>query len=243
MIHDGIKSEIFFTKLNKVLRPTGPVATLKLLFGRERQIDDLEHALYATGRHAFIYGDRGGKSSLAQTVAGKLQEGKECILVGCETTSTLQSVISDIMLNALPKDKQSGHEHRWNIGVQLGGYGANIARTHKNSSQHTDISTVSSAVHALRTLEKKHSKRPFIVIDEFDQIGSQEERAQFGALVKQLGDRASEVKLIFTGIGESLMSLIGDINRVSVNYTKLNLRIYPGTADLLSLITPFQSLM
>ncbi len=151
----------------------------------------------------------GGKSSLAQTVAGKLQEGKECILVGCETTSTLQSVISDIMLNALPKDKQSGHEHRWNIGVQLGGYGANIARTHKNSSQHTDISTVSSAVHALRTLEKKHSKRPFIVIDEFDQIGSQEERAQFGALVKQLGDRASEVKLIFTGIGESLMSLIG----------------------------------
>ncbi|MEA9445484.1 hypothetical protein SK355_09675 [Candidatus Fukatsuia symbiotica] len=82
MIHDGIKSEIFFTKLNKVLRPTGPVATLKLLFGRERQIDDLEHALYATGRHAFIYGDRGGQKFFGSNRGRKVTGRKRMYISG-----------------------------------------------------------------------------------------------------------------------------------------------------------------
>lgn len=210
MLCGGLSIQDFMQKMHKVLRPTGPVVSMDLLFGREKHVADLEMALYATGRHAFIYGDRGvGKSSLAQSLAFKLQEENDPILVGCEPTSTFSSVMRDILYRGAPEGKKIESEG-WGFGFNVTGIGGvNASRNQKHANEKLDIDTVSSAVRALQYLEKVHSVKPFIVIDEFDQISSDEERSKFGALIKQLGDQACNVRIIFTGIGDSLVTLIG----------------------------------
>lgn len=210
MLLGSISIQDFMQKMHKVLRPTGPIVSLELLFGREKHVADLEMALYATGRHAFIYGDRGvGKSSLAQTVAYKLQEGNDPILVGCETTSTFTSVLQDIMDRATPRGRTKETDS-WGLGINIAQVGGvNASRNQKFANESLDVSSVSSAVRALKSLEQTHSEIPFVVIDEFDQIASDDERRKFGALIKQLGDQACNVKIIFTGIGDSLVTLIG----------------------------------
>lgn len=211
MLCGGLTLKEFKDKLLKVVRPTGPVVSLELLFGREKDVTDLEMALYAPGRHAFIYGDRGvGKTSLAQTVAFKLQEGNDPILVGCEKESTFASVMKDILLRGLPKG-ENVEAREWSFGFNIADVGGvNASKKQKYARTLTlDIDSVSSAVHALQFLTKVHSGTPFIVIDEFDQIESDAERQKFGSLIKQLGDQACEVKFIFTGIGDSLVALIG----------------------------------
>ncbi|HGW8076111.1 TPA: AAA family ATPase, partial [Escherichia coli] len=123
MLCGGLSLRDFMHKLHKVLRPTGPVVSMELLFGREKHVTDLELALYATGRHAFIYGDRGvGKTSLAQTVAFKLQEDAEPILVGCEKESTFSSVMNDIILRGTPQDKKIDTQG-WSFGLNVAGIG------------------------------------------------------------------------------------------------------------------------
>lgn len=158
-------------------------------------------ALYATGRHAFIYGDRGvGKTSLAQTVAFKLQEDAEPILVGCEKESTFSSVMNDIILRGTPQDKKIDTQG-WSFGLNVAGIGGiNAGQNQKYNYPELKIDSVSAAVRALQFLTKVHSKIPYIVIDEFDQIDSDEERQKFGSLIKQLGDQACEVKLILRGL-------------------------------------------
>ncbi|HFS7511825.1 TPA: AAA family ATPase [Enterobacter roggenkampii] len=210
MLCGGLSLIDFKKKLLKVLRPTGPVVSMELLFGREKDVTDLELALYATGRHAFIYGDRGvGKTSLAQTLAYKLQEDKDPILVGCEKESTFSSVVTDILVRGIPQENRAETQN-WSFGINIAGYGGvNASKGQKNNTNKFEVDSVSSAVHALQYLTTVHSEIPFIVIDEFDQIESDSERQKFGSLVKQLGDQACEVKLIFTGVGDSLVSLIG----------------------------------
>lgn len=101
MTIQNLSSQEFYEKLNKVIRPSAPISSFEMLFGREKQVNEIEAALYADGRHVFIYGDRGvGKTSLAQTVAVKLQTQNDPIFVGCEPGSTLGTIVNDILLKA-----------------------------------------------------------------------------------------------------------------------------------------------
>lgn len=211
MAINNLTNHEFYTRLNTVVRPAAPISTFELLFGREKQINAIESVLYSDGRSVFIYGDRGvGKTSLAHTVAYKLQEENEPILVGCEPSSTLLSIVKDILIKAKPQ-KGINKEETLYAGFNLLGINASrtVKNTNNNNNSITDVNTISSAVFALDELTKIHSSCPFIVIDEFDQIDSQEERQNFGRLVKALGDQNIKVKLIFTGISDSLHSLIG----------------------------------
>jgi hypothetical protein len=54
-----------------------------------------------------------------------------------------------------------------------------------------------------------HSKRPVVVVDEFDTIPDVRDRNRFAALLKALGDREVDLKFIFTGVGRSLEDLLG----------------------------------
>lgn len=209
MAIQNLTNQEFFEKLNKVIRPSAPISSFEMLFGREKQVNEIESALYADGRHVFIYGDRGvGKTSLAQTVAIKLQTHNDPIFVGCEPSSTLSSIVNDILIKA---KVSSTSVSEMTLGASLSMMGTGISAQHKRtdkSSAYT-INSVSSAVTALSSLPGHHSPVPHIVIDEFDQIESVEERKNFGRLIKALGDQNLKIKLIFTGISDSLHSLIG----------------------------------
>ena len=68
-IHGYTKDE-FGEKLATVVNAATPIRSIQHLKGRQQQLQEIERALYAPGRHIFIYGDRGvGKSSLAATAA------------------------------------------------------------------------------------------------------------------------------------------------------------------------------
>ncbi|WP_394517252.1 AAA family ATPase [Pantoea sp. SGAir0175] len=205
----NLSCQEFYEKLNKVIRPSAPISSYEMLFGREKQVHEIEAALYVDGRHVFIYGDRGvGKTSLAQTVAIKLQTHNDPIFVGCEPGSTLSSIVNDILLKA-KVSAEPVSETTWGASVNLMETGLSAQQKKTEKPVVHEVNSVSSAVMALSGLSGKHSPVPHIVIDEFDQIASIEERQNFGRLIKALGDQNLSLKLIFTGISDSLHSLIG----------------------------------
>src|SRR4029078_8870965 len=85
----------FAPRLAGVLSPSRPIRTPEHLRGRERDLVTIKRALYATGRHIFIYGDRGvGKSSLAATAAYQYQSSDaEPIFIAGSLDETFNSLI------------------------------------------------------------------------------------------------------------------------------------------------------
>lgn len=234
MIAD-LEAREFYTRLNQVLFPSCPIKSEEMLFGRGKDMANIEAALYAFGRHAFIYGDRGvGKTSLAHTMAYKLQEEADPIFVGCEPDSTMASIIQDVITNGSSKslDKK---ERQFKAKIGVSGTGIEYQKTTRDSEHTTKVVDVSSAVNALFSLEQHHSKTPFVVIDEFDQIACDKERQKFGMLIKNMGDQGCATKFIFTGIGDSLMSLIGGhkSSERQIHQTKLDNLSWDGREDII----------
>lgn len=208
MSFSDLSSDEFYKRLYQVVRPSQPIDASEFLFGRDRQYEMMKQALYAPGRHSFIFGHRGvGKSSLAHSVAYDLQEQTDPILLSCDEKTTMESIVADALREA---GVTGAYKSEWNVSVSLGVGGTGIKFDKKGTSSSQDIKIVdtSSAVFALEYLQKIHSDRPFIIVDEFDRINDSQEREKFGTLLKQLGDKRSTVKFIFTGIAESYEELL-----------------------------------
>ncbi|WP_324028604.1 ATP-binding protein [Pantoea sp. JZ2] len=94
------------------------------------------------------------------------------------------------------------------MSLGVGGTGVKFEKKGTSSSQNITISDTSSAVFALEYLQKIHSDKPFIIVDEFDRIQNAKEREKFGTLLKQLGDKRCSVKFIFTGIAAAYEELL-----------------------------------
>lgn len=203
----ALEKNDFYQQLHEVLHPSAPIDSVEYLQGRESELNSIENALYARGRHAFVMGDRGvGKSSLAQTAAHLIQSSdNKPIIVTCDHTSTLSNVVLSVISIAL--NSLSKKESQTKVAVNLPFFRYEHSQSHTNLPQLPESIDLSNAVHALASLCDWHSKLPVIVIDEFDLI-AEDERHNFGVLLKQLGDQHVNVKLIFTGIGQSLNDLM-----------------------------------
>ncbi|WP_447908152.1 AAA family ATPase [Serratia fonticola] len=225
----------FIERLYKVVRPSQPIDAYEFLFGRDKQYQDMKSALNAPGRHSFIYGHRGvGKSSLAHSVAFDLQESADPILLSCEPSSTMVSIITNALREATNKGK---YKDEWGVSFSINVGIATIQFDRKGSSECTDITIddTASAVHALEYLQKIHSDTPFLVLDEFDRIDNKIEREKFGTLLKQLGDKKCRVKFIFTGIAESFQELLSGHASSSRQIHELRLDTLPwdGRYDII----------
>jgi hypothetical protein len=83
-------------------------------------------------------------------------------------------------------------------------------------ARHTETSTqpttapldIEDAAGRLDAAFTAYSQRSVAVIDEFDLIPDAVERNKFAELIKALGDRKSNVKLIFTGVASALDELL-----------------------------------
>lgn len=105
MIHSYPDRHTFGHRHNELVFPAQPVQTIEHLHGRTRELELIEKALFAPGRHVFIYGDRGvGKSSRAAAAASPYQSADATYIdidIGCGPDATLSSVIANIALQAL----------------------------------------------------------------------------------------------------------------------------------------------
>lgn len=210
MTINSLTEEEFVKILKMYLSPAKPISSVELLHGRTTALRSIEKALYADGRHIFIYGERGvGKSSLAQTAATQYQSSdNDYILIECAPDTTFLGTINSIINKVLKKSSTTIEtSHKAKLTAKLIDYEFNHKKTNVQSK--LEVDTIDSASEAIREIGELHSIRPIIVIDEFDTIENEDERKKFAILLKHLGDKNIKVKFIFSGIGESLESLLG----------------------------------
>jgi hypothetical protein len=207
----GYDSQDFGKQLGQLVFPAQPIHSVEHLFGRQKELKRIEECLYAAGRHVFIYGDRGvGKSSLAATAANQYQSSdSEYIDVSCSPDATLSDVIANIAYQAISVSRLTKTTIKEKSGIKF--KFLNLERVHDITLNdlHGEINSLLDAVEILREVSLIHSSSPIIVIDEFDRMESEDERALFADLLKHLGDKRIAIKFIFTGVASTIDALLG----------------------------------
>jgi hypothetical protein len=211
----SMSRQVFGTTLNSLVSPALPIQSIEFLQGRGRELDRIEKALFAAGRHIFIYGDRGvGKSSLAATAANQLQSSDAPYIdVSGAPDATLRSIVANIAYKAVEasrihktKLKATANASFRFLGASLG---ARVSTESSIHNLHSEIKTLGDAVEVLREVSELYSERTLIVLDEFDRIAKPTERNLFADLLKQLADKKVPITFMFTGVGKFLTELLG----------------------------------
>lgn len=201
----------FGTKLSTLVSPARPIQSIEHLNGRTIELDRIEKALFAQGRHIFIYGDRGvGKSSLAAAAANQCQSSDATYIdVSCSPDSTLKSTVINIAYKAINASRVRKTKNITNTSIEFKFFKIGSTLEITLQDLNAEIHTLSDAVDILNEVSLIHSDRPVIVLDEFDRISDPAQRNLFADLVKQLGDKKINITFIFTGVGSSLDDLLG----------------------------------
>jgi hypothetical protein len=202
----------FGEKIQHFLRPSKPVVEPNMLRGREQQLALIRQALYAEGRSVFIYGERGvGKSSLARIAASQYREGSsEFPYVLCEPNSSLESVLVALARQVgLDGSEEQKRTHRFTARLwKFVEYTQERSSTNPGEKLLSEPS-LDSCVELGQEIADALGQRAIAVVDEFDTISDLKERQKFGELIKRLGDRDVNLKLILSGIGSTLQDLLG----------------------------------
>ena len=211
MAISGYTKDEFGQKLATVVNAATPIRSIQHLKGREQQLEEIERALFAVGRHIFIFGDRGvGKSSLAATAAYQYQSpDAEPIFVSGSPDDTFQSVIANIAVQALGRPKVENRKNQESASIEFRGLKWSTGYEVSTIDLGAQIKTIADATELLKQVPLKHSDKPTVVLDEFDTIPDPAERAKFASLLKQLGDQSVNIKFFITGIGTSCQELLG----------------------------------
>ena len=211
MAISGYTKFAFGEKLATVVNAARPVRSIQHLKGRDQQLEEIERALFAVGRHIFIFGDRGvGKSSLAATAAYQYQSpDAEPIFVSGSPDESFSSIIANIAIQALGRSKTEAHKKQQSLSIGFRGLSWSKNQEISTVDLSAQIKTIGDAAELLKQVAQKHSEKPTVVLDEFDTIPNPNERAKFAALLKQLGDQSTEIKFFITGVGQSCQELLG----------------------------------
>jgi uncharacterized protein len=202
---------ILLDALNEVLSPSHPVNSIERLHGRERELETIERALFQTGTHIFIHGDRGvGKSSLGATAAFQYQSSERIpVIVGGSVDDTFRTVIANIANQALARNRLENVKTNVTFGLEWRGIRWSEGQEISTRDIASHIESVSDAVELLKQIAGRLGGKPVVVIDEFDAIPSEAERNKFASLLKLLGDQQVNLKFIFTAVGTTLDELLG----------------------------------
>jgi Cdc6-like AAA superfamily ATPase len=188
----------FGEALKGYFTPAQPISKPEHLHGRDAKLKTIQRALTSPGKHVFIYGDRGiGKTSLAKT-AFQIQcpNAPRIPIVACDNGASFAQLVGSIC-------KQLA-EVFWETSGNLNSPSPVPAFPVENS-----VRTVNDAMEAIRNAAPP-SGGPFpIIVDEFDQLSSADDKKYFADLIKQLSDQELNVRFLICGIGQSLEELIG----------------------------------
>lgn len=207
MIHNLSKKD-FAEALGTVASHSRPIDSTAHLKGREAQLETVEQAIYAAGRHVFVFGERGvGKTSLAKTAAkAAVSKSEHFKQIGCASDSTFDELIRQI-IEVFDRTKLAAVEKK--IGWGLTHY-LSFSKSQSESYGALPTLSVSTAAEILSSLDdEQEAAVRVVVIDEMDRLPTDDIKAQFAELVKLLGDRAARITIIFTGVGKDLDGILG----------------------------------
>ena len=191
---------------NNVFTPFLPVDEAALFCGRESELDQIETALLARGKHVLLYGDRGvGKSSLARQACRKSE--MTFYTHQCSSQDTFKSIIEDFF-KCLQLDYLASQETTTNGGVELWVVKGDVKTTSAKRINY-EPSNPSWVGKELQNHECA------LIIDEFDVISSIEEKAKISQLIKILSDIDSKAKILVVGIGTTSSELIAGHESIS----------------------------
>jgi uncharacterized protein len=214
MIPNFTNSDDFAKVLHSHVSPTSPIESPEHLYGREKQLRQIEQALYAPGRSIFIYGDRGvGKTSLAQTVAYSHQSARnEPVILACTPATTFSGLMSDVVTalrgrQEIPRTTTTAFK----ATIPKLPVGLEVTRTQKpEPSESITALDLNSAVATLLDISgPRRDENTVVVLDEFDRLASDVERTHFADFIKQIGDKHVPIRFVFCGVAESIQKLLG----------------------------------
>lgn len=212
MAINGLGKPEFEEIMRTYVRPSDPIDSYEHLVGRDKQRDDIEEAINSPGKHIFIYGDRGaGKTSLAQTIAHEHNPSATSpVLVACGQKTTFSAIVQDIAKQLVGRSRYVMTEATHSTGAQIGtsGFSVSATQTGKVSERALEAIDLNSATALLQEAAALRGGRSLVVVDEFENLPSVEDRQLFAELIKQLSDRKVPVTLVFCGIGKSLDDLL-----------------------------------
>ncbi len=207
-IHEYFEIQ-FAQKLDELVSPSSPIRSFSHLKGRQAQYDTVREAVYARGRHVLIFGERGvGKTSLATTAGLSVVESKaDFKQIGCATDTTIQEICRQIVEHYCP-DLLKAETVSRSLGIasMLG-----LSKTVENTTSSVDPASVSEIVDVLCRIESiKGDANRVVVIDEIDRLSdSSKTREKLAELSKLLGDRASRITIILTGVARDVDEILG----------------------------------
>ena len=211
MTIEGYDRPSFGRKINTMVFPAQPIRSIEHLFGRDKELDRIEKALYAGGRNIFIYGDRGvGKSSLAATAANQYQSAENNYIdIACSPDATLTTVVANIAYQASNTSRIRNVKRQGKLTTGFKYLKVEVSSESSCYNLHDKIRTLTDAIEVLREVALLHSNKAVVVVDEFDRMQSMKQRNLFADLLKHIGDKEIDIKFIFTGVGKTLFELLG----------------------------------
>ena len=200
--------------LAKWLTPSAHITTPERLFGRIRKLDQIQRAFNSSGRHVFIYGDRGvGKTSLAVTAAHLEQYASEDpVYVVCGESSTFSSIMVSIGVNALPiKERMETQGSKAAFGFGVAGLGsANFTSEGKAIASFDPPRDINEAINVIKYINTRRKGVTVIVIDELARIKDPAEKKKIAEFVNSVSSVQDKSKFIFSGIGSTVEDLLGN---------------------------------
>lgn len=162
MFEKKLTEDEFGTKLNQWVSPARPIQSIQHLQGRAKELAIIKKALFAPGRHIFIFGDRGvGKSSLAAAAANLCQSSDAPYIdIGCTPDSTLIGIVANIAYQAMNTSRLRKTKLNKSVGFEYKFLKANASHEVTLNDLHSEIKTLLDAVEVLREVAALHCMRP-----------------------------------------------------------------------------------
>lgn len=208
----GIDHDYISEVLARHLTPSAHITTPERLFGREKKLVQIERAFNSTGRHIFIFGDRGvGKTSLAMTAAYLHQTATEHpIYVLCSESSTFSDIVYAIGTNALPlKERLEQTGDKSKLGVSLAGLGGSFQGGKGAAANFAPPKDINEASNIIRYINERRSGQTVVVIDELERMRDETEKTKLAEFINSISSVQTETKFVLCGIGQTVEELLG----------------------------------
>lgn len=209
---DRLDRKDFVKQLRHYVHPSTEISVPEQLKGRSTQLRLLRDCFETEGENAFIWGLRGvGKTSLVHTACNEYSDTVQLAsVVGCEKTSTIDGLFTDIFRRIVQNGKVNTTER--GVKAKLSALGVTLEGEGRSYKETLEIPSINFASDLLATILRpdfENDKVWVIIVDEFDLLENANVIDFFTALAKQISVDNVPAKFVFCGVASSLNDLIG----------------------------------